>query len=104
MMMNENAKFLIGEAVRALTVGEDDVKRRLWAAYLRHLMFVSEEHIPADFRPLLASIHTRLTRTPRYKGQSTVESALFGMHKRTAAKITVDIFELYLGVAHRPNG
>lgn len=97
----KNAIHLVEQAVRALATGPDDVKRRLRNAFMYHLGYVLEPDIPRNLAPLLASIQERLTRKPRYKGQSTVESALFGMHKSTASKIAVDVFELYLALSRR---
>lgn len=95
----QNAIHLVEQAVRALVTGPDDVKRRLRSAFMYHLGYVFESHVPKELGPLLASIRERLTRKPRYKGQSTVESALHRMHKSTASKIAVDVFELYLALS-----
>lgn len=101
MSPEENVLKLTREAIRALVVGPDDVKRRLRTAFIYHLGYILEKDVPEDLALLLSSIRKRLTREPRYKGQSTVESALFRMHKSTASKIAKDIFELYLALAGR---
>lgn len=96
-----NAKHLVMQAVRELATGEDDVKWRVRTACINHLMYVSADQVPEDLAPLLASIGKRLTKEPSYKGQSTVESAVHRMHRKTAAKIANDIFELYLALSSR---
>ena len=90
----DNVRHLVEEAVRLLAVGEGPVKHRLLSAYTQKLQFVFPEHVPSDLSPLLISIRERLFRIPRYKGQSTVESALYRMHGKTAAAIAGDIVEL----------
>lgn len=101
MNQQDNAVHLVEQAVRVLATGPDNVKWRLRNAFMYHLGYIFEVHVPTELAPLLASIRKRLTRKPRYKGQSTVESALFGMHKSTASKIAADVFELYLALSRR---
>lgn len=98
MADKENTKHLITQAVRELATGEHDVKWRLRTAYINHLMYVSPDQLPVGLAPLLVSIRRRLTREPNYHRQSTVESAVYRMHRKTAAKIANDIFELYLAL------
>lgn len=101
MNQHENAAYLIEQTVRTLAVGPGDVKSRLGNAFMHNLGYVFEPHVPEDLAPLLTSIRMRLYREPRYDGQSTVESALFGMHKSTASKIANDIFELYVAMSRQ---
>jgi hypothetical protein len=101
MSIVEDAIHLVEQAVRLLVVGEEDVKVRLMNAYTHELVYVSPENVPEDLSALLKSIGERLTKEPRYQGQSTVESALYRMRRATAAKIANDIFELYLALSRR---
>jgi hypothetical protein len=95
MNREDNARHNIEQAVRALSVGKGDVKHRVQDAFIHHLGYVSPDDVPSHLSEMLTSIRSRLTREPSYKGQSTVESALYRMHKSTAAKIATDIWELY---------
>lgn len=96
-----NGRHLVTQAVRELATGEGDVKRRVRAAYINHLMYVSSDQVPEELASLLVSIGDRLTKEPSYEGQSTVESAVYRMRRKTAAKIANDIFELYLALSSR---
>ena len=96
-----NVRYLIDETVRLLVVGEGEIKHRLLIAYTQKLQYVRPEDIPADLSPILVSISKRLFKEPTYKGQSTVEAALYRMHRSTAAKIAADIFEIHHAVSRR---
>ena len=96
-----NVRHLVEETVRLPAVGEHTIKHRLLCAYTQKLQYVLPEHVPSDLSPLLESIRQRLFREPRYKVQSTVESALFRMHGKTAAVIAGDIVELHRALCPR---
>jgi hypothetical protein len=85
-------------AIYDLTVGEDDVKWRLQRAF-RHLNAVSERDFPEELKDDWQSIINRLTkRESDWKGtqfdEGSFKATMFRMHKKTAAKIVVDIVEL----------
>jgi hypothetical protein len=101
MVDTGNVLYLVEQAVRHLAVGEQDVKWRVRTAYIYHLQHVFPEHVPENLAPLLVSIRKRLAKEPNYKGQSTVESAVYRMRQSTAAKIAIDMFELYLALSRR---
>ena len=93
-----NVRHLVEETMRLLAVGELKIKHRLLYAYTHKLQYVFPEHVPSNLSPLLESIRQRLFREPRHRGQSTVESALYRMHSKTAATIAGDIVELHLAL------
>ena len=90
----ENARNLIAESVRILSVNEHEIKHRLLCAYTQKLQYVFPDDVPSDLLPLLASIRNRLFKEPTYNGQSTVEAALYRMRRKTASTIAADIYEL----------
>lgn len=85
-----------------MVVGEGEIKHRLFVAYTQKLQYVRPKDLPKDLAPILESIDKRLFKKPTYKGQSTVEAALYRMHRKTAVKIAADIFEIYRAVSYRP--
>jgi len=96
-----NIRNLVSEAVRLLAVGEDEIKQRLLRAYTQKLHFVFPNDVPAELSQSLGSIRERLFKEPTYEGQSTVEAALYRMHRKTASKIATDIFELHHALSCR---
>lgn len=96
-----NVRHLVEETVRLLAIGERQIKDRLLLAYTQKLQYVFPNHVPSGLAPLLESIRKRVYREPRYKGQSTVESALYRMHGKTAAAIAGDIVELHRALRSR---
>lgn len=92
---------LVDQAVRLLAIGKHEIKHRLLCAYTQKLQYVFPEDVPPDLSPLLVSIRKRLFKEPRYDGQSTVESALYRMHGRTAAAIASDVYELQRALRER---
>ncbi|MBB3180804.1 hypothetical protein FHW64_005243 [Variovorax sp. Sphag1AA] len=96
-----NTEYLASQSVRLLAVGEHGVKDRLLRAYTERLQFVFPDDVPVELKPLVVSIRKRLFREPRFKGQSTVESALYRMHGKTASAIAEDIYELALALSSR---
>jgi hypothetical protein len=94
-----NTRHLLEDSIRLLASGECEVKRRLLTAYTQRLQYVLPEHLPEGLRPLLLSVRDRLSKSPTYKGQSVVESALHHMHRKTASSIAADIVELHFAIA-----
>ena len=96
-----NVQYLAEEAVRLLAVGEHEIKHRLLCAYTQKLQYIFPTDVPPDLEPLLQSIRQRLFKEPRYESQSTVESALYRMHRKTAVAIARDIVELHHALRSR---
>jgi hypothetical protein len=94
----DNALQLVEQSIWLLATDEHRVKHRLLAAYTQRLQYVFPEKVPRELSALLMSIRTRLYREPRYKGQSTVESALYRMRAKAASAIAADILELGRGL------
>ena len=96
-----NVENLLIETVRLLAVGELDIKARLLCAYTQKLQYVLPDDVGKELSPLLVSIRERLFKAPTYKGESTVEAALYRMRRKTASAIAADIFELHYILCHR---
>lgn len=90
----ENVRNLIAESVRILSSSQHEIKHRLLCSYTQKLQYVFPDDVPSDLSPLLVSIRNRLFKKPTYNGQSTVEAALYRMHRKTACAIAADIYEL----------
>ena len=89
----------LGLAIYELTIGEGDIKSRLRTAF-RHMSALSEKDFPEELIKDWKSIKNRLTkRESDYKGtqydEGSFKATIFGMHKKTAAKIAADIVDLY---------
>ena len=98
-----NTRHLIEESVRLLSTGKDEVKHRLLTAYTLKFQYVFPKDVPESLRPHVASVRQRLNKDSTYPGQSTTESALYRMHRTTAATIAADIFEIYIALGRTEN-
>ena len=98
MVDSSNSLYLLDGAVELLAIGHDEIKHRLLRAYSQKVSYVVESSVPEPLRPMLREIHSKLTRDARYPGQSTTESALYRMHRKTASQIAFQILELQRGV------
>jgi hypothetical protein len=98
MVDSENSIYLLDSAVELLATGPGEIKHRLLRAYSEKVSYVLEPSIAESLRPALLAIRAKLTRAPRYPGQSTTESALQHMPRKKASEIALQILELQRGV------
>ena len=98
-----NTRHLIEESVRLLATGKDEIKHRLLTTYTQRFQYVFPEDVPESIRPHVISVRQLLNKEPTYTGQSTTESALYRMHRTTAATIAADIFEIYIALGRTGN-
>jgi hypothetical protein len=94
-----HGKFL--EAIERLATGPDDVKGRLWPAYLCVHM-IKEDDLPQSVREDFLWVEAQLTkRDPLYnhKGEvisGSVNQSLFHMRRSTGVKIAKRLLRIYL--------
>jgi hypothetical protein len=82
------------EAVSELTVGEGDVRSRLYDAYF-FLCRVTLSDLPEELRNDFKWIRDQLTKHgPLYDGQGRLQATLSRIKNRTGAKIAKRIVEL----------
>lgn len=93
-------KYYLYECTKILATGENDVKNRLMLASTNFLIFANtpeDESVPAYFRDkhskILKSI-TKKTWNEELEGDK-IRATLYRMHKKTASKIAVEIWDLY---------
>jgi hypothetical protein len=98
-----NTQHLIEESVRLLATGKDEIKNRLLTAYTQRFQYVFPEDVPEPLRRQVAAVRQRLNKEPIYAGQSTVEAALFRMHRSTAAAIAEEVLEIYIALNRAGN-
>jgi len=96
-----NFRFRVRESVKILATGENDVKNRLELACVSHLFLATpflEEELPFYFKEKWEGTFIRLTS--KEWGALNIEgdrlrATLHGMHKTTASKIALEVWELY---------
>jgi len=99
------AREKLGEAVRALAVGEEDSRHRLgWAA--RKIMFLWPDDFPGQFRAEGVKIMSdRSARGSMLGSDGTmiydaIQNTVLHMRKKTASRIAQRILTLYFEVDH----
>ena len=90
---------------KVLATNPHDVKTRLIEAYNKYFVFVFSDALPDDLKPYLESIHNKMTEKgcegPEGKWPSAAHHTLHRMHKKTAAKIAEEIFNLHQEIEKR---
>lgn len=97
--MSSYALEKLSLAIYEMTVGEGDIKSRLFAAY-RHISAVSENCFPEELKEDWNSIKSRLTKKESaYRNtiydEGSFKATMYEMRKKTASKIAADIVELH---------